>query len=418
MGALINFLRNLFVRTPQEILVALLRAIFIFLLILIILLLRIWEWLMALLKRRNLYPEEPEEPCGRLPEAVVRRPDPCIYSQRLLQSQGLPVTWNNPDIWMARADNPGNIEPDSYHLTDDTDYIVTVRIHNASIDPAIGVRVRLNYRPWSFNSPDLVPVEADANGNEVFQFVDVGPMASSLVQFNWHTPPIPTGQDVKHYCLQASLYHPMDVNTSNNMGQENTNVYRSENPGFVAAGQEIELETPLFNHARRAQQFRFEALKYEIEPEDRVELKLKTTLGYAKWSLSQRIANLMPTLQIKNDKTTRAEFAKPGTWRFIFERRPQLQAVKQKYVGFEELREKILARDYSLPQGMTIAADGQPMEKGLDVSAKESRAVKISIRVPDDAEPGSTVPVTLLAFSADGVLAGGITVIITVKEGN
>lgn len=64
--------------------------------------------------------------------------DPLITKQALraififlLQSQGLPVTWNNPDIWIARADNPGNIEPDSYHLTDNTDYIVTVRVHNA-----------------------------------------------------------------------------------------------------------------------------------------------------------------------------------------------------------------------------------------------------------------------------------------------
>ncbi len=95
MLALLNFSRNLFIRTPLEILVALLRLIFLFILIFLLLLLRLWEWLLELLKKKNLYSEEKEKLCGRLPEAIIRRPDPCIYSQRLLQSQGLPVTWNN-----------------------------------------------------------------------------------------------------------------------------------------------------------------------------------------------------------------------------------------------------------------------------------------------------------------------------------
>jgi hypothetical protein len=62
----------------------------------------------------------------------MRRPDPCIYSQTYLASQGVPVTWNNPDIWMAKAATPNVIEPDSYHLEADTDYIVSVQAHNAS----------------------------------------------------------------------------------------------------------------------------------------------------------------------------------------------------------------------------------------------------------------------------------------------
>ena len=178
---------------------ALLKFVFLISLLVIVLLLCLWEWLLEALKSKDLYPDEEEDPCGRLPEAIVRRPDPAIYCQRLLLSQGLPVTWNNPDIWVARADNPGDIEPDSYHLVEDTDYIVSVRANNAGTDAAVGVRVRLNYRQWSFNSPDLTPVETDTAGNEVVRFVHVAPMSSEIATFKWHTPSVPQGQQSKHF---------------------------------------------------------------------------------------------------------------------------------------------------------------------------------------------------------------------------
>ena len=38
--------------------------------------------------------------CLPLPDDVYRRPDPCIYAQYYLMSQGFAVTWDNPDIWL------------------------------------------------------------------------------------------------------------------------------------------------------------------------------------------------------------------------------------------------------------------------------------------------------------------------------
>jgi hypothetical protein len=429
MNSLLNFLKTLFLRAPQEILVALLKLIILILLFLPILLLRFWDYLLELLRRRNLYPEEQEEPCGRLPEAIIRRPDPAIYSQRLLQSQGTPVTWNNPDIWVTRADNPANIEPDSYHLIEDTDYIVSVRVHNASTDAAIGVRVRLNYRPWSFNSPDLVPAETDTAGNEVFRFVNVAPMSATVAQFNWHTPELEPDQEKKHFCLQASLFHALDVNTANNMGQENTNVWSSDNPGTARAGQTIDAEVPLFNYARRAQEFRFAAVQYRIEEEEEFELELKTTLGYAQRTPSQRLANISPSLQFGHSAAMVAPVSNPGTTqavaprrsarpKFSFVSQPSLAAVKNRYVGFEKIKEAILSRDYSLPDGMTITADGQTLAEGIEIDPKIEHSIRFAIKVPDDALPGSSYPITLIAQSADGVLAGGVTMFINVEEGS
>ena len=427
MAGLLYFLRNLFTRLPQEVIVAVLRAIFLPLFILLLLLLRFLEWLWALLRRRDLYPEEKGKPCGKIPEAIIRRPDPCLYSQRLLRSQNLPVTWNNPDIWVARADDPTAIEPDSYHLVDDTDYIVTVRVHNASTDPAIGVRVRLNYRPWSFNSPDLVPVETDTNGDEVVRFVHVPPLSSVpvtpgappvsplLAQFLWHTPKLDPGQGHRHFCLQASLFHPLDVNTANNMGQENTNVYSSANPGPAAPGQTVTVTVPLFNLARRQQRFVFEAQAYTVNEEDKFDLDLKRTRGHARGGLSQRLGNLMPTLHVKAGTAGQRGGTKQS--RFNLEYRPRILGVKTRYEGFEAIKKTILSRDYSLPNGMTVTVDGNDLREGVVVPEKENKDVEIAVTIPPDATPGSTIPMNLLALSEDGVLAGGVTLIFNIKEG-
>lgn len=412
MRALLRFLRKLLVAVPLEVVAAVMRLLALLFVAPLAVLIKLLEWLLELLRTKNLYPTDEDDHCPSLPEAILRRPDPCIYSQRLLQSQGLPVTWNNPDIWVARADDPGTIEPDSYHLVEATDYIVSVRVHNASTDLALGVRVRLDYRPWSFNSPDLVPVETDATGNEAFRFVDVMPMGSTVTQFRWRTPPLAPSQAVAHFCLQASLFHPLDINSDNNMGQENTNVYR-ENLGDVAPGERVAVDVPLFNYARTAQRFRFEAALYAINPDDTVELRLAETHGYARWSWSQRVANATPIL-----RPSRRMVGHGGLGRFDLQSRPRLQLVKTRYVGFEPLRETLLNRDYSLPAGMTITANGQDLGAGVRIEAKEERAVQFMVAVPNDAPPGAVWPVTLLARADNGVLAGGVTIIFNVREGD
>ncbi len=363
MTALQRFLRTLLVLFPTTVLAALLRLIALVLLVAPVLLVKLLEWLRAVARSPNLYPEKTEEPCDKLPESLVRRPDPCIYSQAYLDAQGLPVTWNNPDIWVARADNPGAIEPDSYHLTADTDYVVSVRVHNAGTDLALGVRVRLVYRPWSFNSPDVTPVQTDALGNEVYRFVDVMPMSSTVTQFLWHTPALKPEEPPAHYCLLVLLYHPMDTNIGNNVGQENTDVY-SASPASVQPGEAFTVAVPLFNRAKGAQGFRFEATAYEVEPKDRVQLKLKVTRAYARWSLSQRLANFAPVLTVEPRETPEGAAAWLNPVRLRWEVRPRLVLVKSRYDGFEEYRNTLLGRDYSLPAGLILQADGGPLTKG------------------------------------------------------
>lgn len=439
MTWLLRLLRALVILAPREFVVALLRAVALVITLLLVLLLWLWELLLAALRRKSLFEEEHEDPCGRLPEAVVRRPDPAIYSQRLLLSQDLPVTWNNPDIWVAPAADPTAVEPDSYHLKEDTDYVVTVRVHNASTDPALGVRVRLVYRPWSFNSPDLTPVQTDAAGNEVFRFVNIAPMGSAETTFDWHTPSVPAGEEARHFCLEARLFHPMDANTANNIGQENTHVLSTANPGLPAPGDVIEVDVPLHNHARQEQAFRFTPIHYDTEPGGSIELRLATTHGRARRSLTKTVANFAPTwhpgrrvavaragppgpggggegpADVRQRRRPTAE-ARYRHHRFTFTARPTVVAAKNRYVGFDALRERILAQDYTLPPGMTVQVAGQGLEMPIPVPATTTRTLRFTVKVPDDAAPGSRFPVNLLAFSENGVLAGGVTVFVDVGE--
>ncbi|MGR8980662.1 MAG: hypothetical protein ACU84H_11325 [Gammaproteobacteria bacterium] len=412
MSPLQKFFQETLPLALQEFVVALLRQILLLLILPLILVLKFWEWLKRLWRSKNLFEEETEEGCGRLPDPLIRRPDPCIYSQQFLQSQGLPVTWNNPDIWVAPADNPGAIEPDSYHLKDDTDYIVSVQAHNVSTDPAIGVRVRLVYRPWSFNSPDLVPVETDASGNEVFKCVDIPAMGAAVAQFKWHTPPVATGES-QHFCLQAHLSHPMDINTANNMGQENTNVH-SQNPGFVSPGETAEIEVPLFNTRRRAQTVRLRWDAYQINTDDKLELNLKATLGRPRMPLSSRLGHMLPTVTPPPSHPPPIESAtvrpptRPGLFGSVTFQSPKLafRAVKTKYVGFEALRQQILSRDYSLPEGMTVMVE----DDAPRLERQEQRVLKFRIQVPGDAQPATRLPVNIVAEDEDGGLIGGVTV--------
>jgi hypothetical protein len=106
-----KILHTLFVKGPLGALVALLGLLVLLVVFIPSLLLRFWEKLLKFLRTRNFKAEEEEkDPCNPpFPEPVMRRPDPCIYSQTYLASQGVPVTWNNPDIWMAKAATPNVI---------------------------------------------------------------------------------------------------------------------------------------------------------------------------------------------------------------------------------------------------------------------------------------------------------------------
>ena len=408
-------------------LLALVQLLFLLLFGILALIVRIIECLCKCFRKMNLKEEEEEHTkCNPpLPEDITRRPDPCIYSQQYLQSQGIAVTWDNPDIFMAKASTPGVIEPDSYHLEADTDYIVSVRCHNASTDLALGVKVRLLYRPWSFNSPDLLPVQTTPGGQEVVRFANIAGMSFTIVQFNWHTPPVAPGT-TQHFCLQAHLSHPMDINLENNMGQENTNVH-SANPGHVAPGEVVDVDVPLFNNSKFAKRFGFKADAYAIDKTTEIRLELKFNTGREPWPLSKRIGSFVPRLRFADEPPPRPAPA-PDTPvfsaaaagdthnrpRFTFGRPRRRTIVRARYVGHEIYKRQLLGQVFELPPGMTFETPG--IGPTVDLGPAEERNIPVRIVVPDDAAEGMEYTINVRAEDDKGRLAGGVTFLLRVQR--
>jgi hypothetical protein len=138
----------------------------------------------------------------RIPSDVYKRPDPLIYSQQFLMSQGLAVTWDNPDIWLETVGPDGKrsgTTVPSHQLTASTDYFVIARIWNGSVEaPAINL-----------------PVKG----------VSGCPAQASM---KWRTPAVPG-----HYCLQVRLEWADDAEPGNNLGQENTDIKALNSPHAV-----------------------------------------------------------------------------------------------------------------------------------------------------------------------------------------
>jgi len=423
MPNLLKILRTVFIKGPSVALLALVQLLFLLIFGTLALIVRLIECLCKLLRKKNLKEEEGEESkCNRpLPEDITRRPDPCIYSQHYLQSQDVPVTWNNPDIWMAKASTPGVIEPDSYHLEADTDYIVSVRCHNASTDLALGVKVRLLYRPWSFNSPDLLPVQTSPGGQEVVRFANIVGMGSTIVLFNWHTPSVAPGK-TKHFCLQAHLSHPMDINLENNMGQENTNVH-SANPGHVAPGEVVEVDVPLFNNARLPKRFGVRADAYAIDPTTEIRLELKLNTGREPWPLSKQIGSLVPRIRFADpppppppEPVPISAAAAPthDRPRFTFGRPRRRTITRARYVGHERYKRTLLGQLFELPPGMTFETPG--IGPTVELAPAEERNIPVRIVVPNDAPDGVEYSINVRAEDDKGRLAGGVTFLLRVQK--
>jgi len=155
------------------------------------------------------------DPCVNFPGHVIRKPDPCIYSQFLLMRLLQPVTWDNPDVRILL----NGVEQNSYHLVAGTTYTVEITVHNSSRDkPAVGTAVHVRWIEFGAGSQTrhtIATLSAD---------VPIWP-GVAVVQTMWRTPDTPG-----HYCIEVELQHPNDGNPSNNLAWNNTQVYAASSP--------------------------------------------------------------------------------------------------------------------------------------------------------------------------------------------
>lgn len=208
-------------------------------------------WLLrSLLRLCRLVCRDRKQPgTPNVPPWAYRQPDPLIYSQQYLASQGLAVTWNNPDIHLESPADPG-VPVDSHDLQPDTDYLVIARVWNGSTTaPAPGLPVHVSFLQFGIGT-----TRHDVGQTAVDLAVKGAAGCPAFATVPWHTPATPG-----HYCLQVELIWDDDANPANNMGQHNTDVKPLNSPHAA-------FEFELRNDAETVRSLRLEADAYEIPP--------------------------------------------------------------------------------------------------------------------------------------------------------
>jgi hypothetical protein len=230
-------------------LLAVLRALLYgWLLALIELLRMLWQRLQDCLARERLpgrLPKTSTSRCVKISDPAFKRPDPMIYDQYYLMSQGLAVTWDNPDIHIEF----GGVPVSPHTLKPNTTYDVIARVWNNSTEaPVVDMPVIFSYLSFGMGTQShgigQTKVTLDVKG---------GPVNPAFAKVPWKTPPV-SG----HYCVQVFLDWTDDANPNNNLGQTNTNV--------VAAHSPAQFDFQFRNSARTRQEYRFEVDAYTIPP--------------------------------------------------------------------------------------------------------------------------------------------------------
>ncbi|HXI64820.1 MAG TPA: hypothetical protein VNH14_09955 [Gemmatimonadales bacterium] len=304
--------------------------------------------------------------------------------------QGIPVTWNNPDIWLTELDGTP-VESDN--LQAGHTYVVNGRIWDASFDAALGVQVRCYRRSRGINAADFTPVELNADGTERVVILNIPPYSSRTAQFKWTTPP-----QGGHICLRVECAHPDDLNTANNVGQENTTVLG------VAAGERARVVVRMFNPSRRRAAVRLQADIYEPREQE--------------WEFRRRTQTFLlghgGRLLSREEKATHLA----GLRRWITGtagRFPRLQ--RHQYQGRGALEEAQRKAATPLPPGWRVTVDGKDLREGLTLEPMEERDLEIVVAVPGNVAPRTRVPININATDPGRGLLGGMTLIISVGTG-
>jgi hypothetical protein len=283
--------------------------------------------------------------CQVIPASIYKRPDPLIYSQDYLMSQGLAVTWDNPDIQLFDL---GGTPVASTALLPDTEYDVTATIYNGSTEAwAVNMPVDFSYLSFGIGG------KSNPIGRVIVPMLPVKGAIGHPVRGTqrWRTPPTPG-----HYCLQVRLIWTDDANPHNNLGQENTNVGIAASPAVF--------EFPVANNTQGIEQIALEADSYTLQqPID-----------------CERVATAEASLR---DDATGAVLEGRELCEFLARRHAQGQ--------------------FPIPAGWTVTIEPQAFE----LAPGGSKLVKVTITPPDSFH--GTQAVNVNAFDRQHVLIGGVT---------
>ena len=386
LQTLLRMVGRMLAALPLEVAAALWRLIVMLILLLLLIIRMFAEFLEWACKKGPERP--PPKHCCEVPPHIARKPDPCLYSQFYLMAQGLSVTWDNPDIWITL---PDGTPVESHALQPATKYLVHARIHNASFDPALGTAVRCLYRPYSFNSPDRVPIEVLPDGTERVVVLHIPPWQSEVAVFRWTTPPTPN----QHWCLQAECSHPADKNPNNNLGQENTQVLGG------TSGSPLHTGARLFNPTDRTMRAHVTVDQYAV-PAEEVTLKLDT-----------RIRHLRHKRPLDNVRNLMVVVDGQGKLRSYSASGPVMTSYV--YRGFGQLRRGNQRGAQPLDPNWQVTVNGQIVDPAghvvVELAPRASVDLPVSVTVPPVIPLQATQQgLNVIATSDRGKLLGGLTI--------
>jgi hypothetical protein len=340
-------------------------------------------WVIRFLLGHPTRGEIPPKRCpGDIPPHIRRKPDSCLYSQAYLMGQGMPVTWDNPDIWLTETDGT---PVDSSSLQPNHHYILHGRIWNASFNPALGVEVRAAYRNWGLGGPWLV-VQHDPGSIEHVEILVINPWGHAMSRFHWHTPAVPG-----HYCIRVACHHPDDKNPANNVGQENTNIVAGQ------PGHKLIVPVPITNDSDRAARVLLFADTYKIPPREwgfRLETRVRR---YGDKPPRER-ASLKSDLHFLTQKLVPVSRG-PTNVAYAYKSRAPVVEAQQN-----------TPRD--LPQGWTLKVDGQAIANHVALAPHETRDLQLEIDIPATAPPGQEVALNLNAVASNTGHLAGVTLVV------
>jgi hypothetical protein len=358
-----------------------------------------WDFILLLLKRLRalcqLKMSRKRLPCLPLPPDVARKPDPLIYCQSYLQSLGIAVTWDNPDIHLFKGGVPVN----PHDLQPNTNYDVAITIHNGSNEaPAPNTQVTLYYRKWGVAGPWILA----SQGN-----VDV-PVRGAAGEPAGITLPWKTPNDSGHFCLLAVLYQANDLNPANNFGQTNTDISPNAKRGEV-----LRFDIPVMHMLPGRRNLKLQLTSYRLPdkplyppaPEgalDRYESQLR---GKDKQLSLKDLINAA-------DVTGPMPVTNWSAFRLLTPVRPG-KPIAIKQFGQDWLPNIVKANS---PQAHPAPAEWRPTlaVDTIELEPNVETTVQLTVQVPADAKPGQLMPFQVNAFDDLTGLVGGVEVVVQV----
>jgi hypothetical protein len=283
-----------------------------------------------------------------IPSTIYKRPDPMIYSQQYLMSQGVAVTWDNPDIQLEENGTPVS----SHSVKPSTQYKILARIWNNSTQaPAVNMLVRFYY------------IDFGAGGAKKHignTYVDVAVKGSAnlpaFAGLDWLSPAQPG-----HYCLQVELVWSDDANPLNNLGQENIDIKKLNSP-------QAQFEFPVRNDFPERKKFELRADCYRLPA--RIPCKDIATTANIQGKAPDNTVSMLAHAE----SNTRANLMKPHWY-----------------------------AEQTLPDNWEVKIE--PADT-FALDAGETRLVKVTVIAPD--EPVDPRPVNINVF-VENKLVDGVT---------